>query len=204
MEPGTHESTETPLKEQDDLSDKFPEEDHDKPESEASGKTSSSDSGIEDGKSTPTSEEESKAVEISSEPELPLLRTTEPSESITQEKPEKEDAHGAREEPSQQPHAVLDRTESKDPTNRMSGMSDRSSLAAEEVERLSNGRLSKRYSDATSENISLNLSADMSVNKDLGTISLRVSLCLSHVFLYSAVEAKIICTLVFSPAKEWI
>uniref|UniRef100_A0A8C2INX8 non-specific serine/threonine protein kinase n=1 Tax=Cyprinus carpio TaxID=7962 RepID=A0A8C2INX8_CYPCA len=141
-EPGTPVSTETPLKEQeDDLSDKLPEEDHDKPESEASGKTSSTDSGIEDGKSTPTSEEDAKAVE-SSEPELPLLRTPEPSESSESsteqpsEKPEEpeepeelEDAHSAREMPSQQPHAMLNQTESKEPTNRMSGMSDRSSLS---------------------------------------------------------------------------
>uniref|UniRef100_A0A671QCB2 non-specific serine/threonine protein kinase n=1 Tax=Sinocyclocheilus anshuiensis TaxID=1608454 RepID=A0A671QCB2_9TELE len=185
-EPRTSVSTETPLKEQeDDLSDRFPEEDHDKPESEASGKTSSSDSGIEDGKSTPTSEEDAKAVE-STEPELPLLRTAEPSESSESslvapekpEEPEKEDAHSAREMPIQQPHAMLNRTESKEPSNRMSEMSDMSSLAGEDVESLlphANGRLSKRYSDVTSENmdISLNLSGDMSVNKDLGTISLR-------------------------------
>uniref|UniRef100_A0A672R5Z7 non-specific serine/threonine protein kinase n=1 Tax=Sinocyclocheilus grahami TaxID=75366 RepID=A0A672R5Z7_SINGR len=174
-EPRTPVSTESPLKEQDDLSDRFPEEDHDKPESEASGKTSSSDSGIEDGKSTPTSEEDPKAVE-SSEPELHLLGTPEPSESSgsssetteqPSEKPEEEDAHGAREMPS---HGILNRIESKEPSNRMSGMSDRSSLAGDDVE-----RLSKRYSDVTSENmdISLNLSGDMSVNKDLGTISLR-------------------------------
>lgn len=195
-------STETPLKEQEDnLSDKFPEEDHDKPESEASGKTSSSDSGIEDGKSTPTSEEDAKAVE-SSEPELPMLRTTEPSESSESssetteqpsasekpEEPEKEEGRGAMETPSQQPHVALNRTESKEPSKRMSEMSDRSSLAGEDVESLlshANGRLSKRYSDVTSESmdISLNMSGDMSVNKDLGTISLRVSLCLSHVFL---------------------
>lgn len=195
-------STETPLKEQEDnLSDKFPEEDHDKPESEASGKTSSSDSGIEDGKSTPTSEEDTKAVE-SSEPELPMLRTTEPSESSESssetteqpsasekpEEPEKEEGHGAMETPSQQPHVAPNRTESKEPSKRMSEMSDRSSLAGEDVESLlshANGRLSKRYSDVTSESmdISLNMSGDMSVNKDLGTISLRVSLCLSHVFL---------------------
>uniref|UniRef100_A0A8C1W3M5 non-specific serine/threonine protein kinase n=1 Tax=Cyprinus carpio TaxID=7962 RepID=A0A8C1W3M5_CYPCA len=149
-EPGTPVSTETPLKEQeDDLSDKLPEEDHDKPESEASGKTSSTDSGIEDGKSTPTSEEDAKAVE-SSEPELPLLRTPEPSESSESsteqpsEKPEEpeepeelEDAHSAREMPSQQPHAMLNQTESKEPTNRMSVMSDRSSLAGEDMESFS-------------------------------------------------------------------
>ncbi|XP_016410895.1 serine/threonine-protein kinase 10-like [Sinocyclocheilus rhinocerous] len=174
-EPRTPVSTESPLKEQNVLSDRFPEEDHDKPESEASGKISSSDSGIEDGKSTPTSEEDPKAVE-SSEPELHLLGTPEPSESSgsssetteqPSEKPEEEEAHGAREMPS---HAILNRTESKEPSNRMSGMSDRSSLAGDDVE-----RLSKRYSDVTSENmdISLNLSGDMSVNKDLGTISLR-------------------------------
>uniref|UniRef100_A0A8C1Z8E7 non-specific serine/threonine protein kinase n=1 Tax=Cyprinus carpio TaxID=7962 RepID=A0A8C1Z8E7_CYPCA len=147
--PRTPVSTESPLKEQDNLSDK--------PESEASGKTSSSDSGIEDGKSTPTSEEDPKPVE-SSEPELASPRTPEPSESSGSssetteqpsekpEEPEKDGAHSAREMPSQQPHAILNRTE-----------------------------LSKRFSDVTSENmdISLNLSGDLSVNKDLGTISLR-------------------------------
>uniref|UniRef100_A0A673HWI0 non-specific serine/threonine protein kinase n=1 Tax=Sinocyclocheilus rhinocerous TaxID=307959 RepID=A0A673HWI0_9TELE len=206
-EPRTSVSTETPLKEQeDDLSDRFPEEDHDKPESEASGKTSSSDSGIEDGKSTPTSEEDAKAVE-STEPELPLLRTAEPSESSESswvapekpEEPEKEDAHSAREMPRQQPHAMLNRTESKEPSNRMSEMSDMSSLAGEDVESLlphANGRLSKRYSDVTSENmdISLNLSSDMSVNKDLGTISLRDSkktLKRTRKFLVDGVELSV-------------
>uniref|UniRef100_A0A672SNJ4 non-specific serine/threonine protein kinase n=1 Tax=Sinocyclocheilus grahami TaxID=75366 RepID=A0A672SNJ4_SINGR len=206
-EPRTSVSTETPLKEQeDDLSDRFPEEDHDKPESEASGKTSSSDSGIEDGKSTPTSEEDAKAVE-STEPELPLLRTAEPSESSESssvapeklEEPEKEDAHSAREMPSQQPHAMLNQTESKEPSNRMSEMSDMSSLAGEDVESLlplANDRLSKRYSDVTSENmdISLNLSSDMSVNKDLGTISLRDSkktLKRTRKFLVDGVELSV-------------
>uniref|UniRef100_A0A671S1G0 non-specific serine/threonine protein kinase n=1 Tax=Sinocyclocheilus anshuiensis TaxID=1608454 RepID=A0A671S1G0_9TELE len=154
-EPRTPVSTESPLKEQDDLSDRFPEEDHDKPESEASGKTFSSDSGIEDGKSTPTSEEDPKAVEKPSESSGSSSETTEqPSQ-----KPEEEEAHGAREMPR---HAILNRTESKEPSNRMSGMSDRSSLAGDDVE-----RLSKRYSDVTSENmdISLNLSGDMSDNK---------------------------------------
>uniref|UniRef100_A0A8C2IL58 non-specific serine/threonine protein kinase n=1 Tax=Cyprinus carpio TaxID=7962 RepID=A0A8C2IL58_CYPCA len=200
-EPGTPVSTETPLKEQeDDLSDKLPEEDHDKPESEASGKTSSTDSGIEDGKSTPTSEEDAKAVE-SSEPELPLLRTPEPSESSESsteqpsEKPEEpeepeelEDAHSAREMPSQQPHAMLNQTESKEPTNRMSGMSDRSSLAGEDMESLlphANGRLSKRYSDVTSENmdISLNLSLKSWYHTQWSPFSYFFSLpFLSHLF----------------------
>uniref|UniRef100_A0A8C0YDX4 non-specific serine/threonine protein kinase n=1 Tax=Cyprinus carpio carpio TaxID=630221 RepID=A0A8C0YDX4_CYPCA len=139
--PRTPVSTESPLKEQDNLSDK--------PESEASGKTSSSDSGIEDGKSTPTSEEDPKAVE-SSEPELASPRTPEPSESS-----------GSSSETTEQPSEKPEEPE-KDGAHRAREM-------------LSNGRLSKRFSDVTSENmdISLNLSGDMSVNKDLGTISLR-------------------------------
>ncbi|XP_043076933.1 serine/threonine-protein kinase 10-like [Puntigrus tetrazona] len=201
-EPRTPESTEAPPKEQDDLSDKFPEEDHDKPESEASGKTSSSDSGIEDGKSTPTHEEDPKV----SEPELPPLRTAEPSESSESssdaaeqppekpEEPEKEEARGVREMPSQR--VVLDRAESREPSKRTSAASDRSSLAAEDGERLSNGRLSKRLSDVTSENmdISLNLSGDMSVNKDLGTISLRdhkKTLKRTRKFLVDGVEVSV-------------
>uniref|UniRef100_A0A673HSU3 non-specific serine/threonine protein kinase n=1 Tax=Sinocyclocheilus rhinocerous TaxID=307959 RepID=A0A673HSU3_9TELE len=149
---------------------------------------------------------DAKAVE-STEPELPLLRTAEPSESSESswvapekpEEPEKEDAHSAREMPRQQPHAMLNRTESKEPSNRMSEMSDMSSLAGEDVESLlphANGRLSKRYSDVTSENmdISLNLSSDMSVNKDLGTISLRDSkktLKRTRKFLVDGVELSV-------------
>uniref|UniRef100_A0A671S3N0 non-specific serine/threonine protein kinase n=1 Tax=Sinocyclocheilus anshuiensis TaxID=1608454 RepID=A0A671S3N0_9TELE len=206
-EPRTPVSTESPLKEQDDLSDRFPEEDHDKPESEASGKTFSSDSGIEDGKSTPTSEEDPKAVE-SSEPELHLLGTPEPSESSgsssetteqPSQKPEEEEAHGAREMPR---HAILNRTESKEPSNRMSGMSDRSSLAGDDVE-----RLSKRYSDVTSENmdISLNLSGDMSVNKDLGTISLwdnKKTLKRTRKFLVDGVELSVTTSKMFTDDEK--
>uniref|UniRef100_A0A8C1W6V1 non-specific serine/threonine protein kinase n=1 Tax=Cyprinus carpio TaxID=7962 RepID=A0A8C1W6V1_CYPCA len=127
--------------------------------------------------------------------------TEQPSEKPEEpEEPEElEDAHSAREMPSQQPHAMLNQTESKEPTNRMSVMSDRSSLAGEDMESLlphANGRLSKRYSDVTSENmdISLNLSGDMSVNKDLGTISLRDSkktLKRTRKFLVDGVELSV-------------
>uniref|UniRef100_A0A671S3S0 non-specific serine/threonine protein kinase n=1 Tax=Sinocyclocheilus anshuiensis TaxID=1608454 RepID=A0A671S3S0_9TELE len=152
-----------------------------------------------------------KAVE-SSEPELHLLGTPEPSESSgsssetteqPSQKPEEEEAHGAREMPR---HAILNRTESKEPSNRMSGMSDRSSLAGDDVE-----RLSKRYSDVTSENmdISLNLSGDMSVNKDLGTISLWVSLCLRHKtlkrtrkFLVDGVELSVTTSKMFTDDEK--
>lgn len=187
----TLELHETPLKEQEDNLSEFPEEDHDKPESEASGKASSSDSGIEDGKSSPTSEEDTKVVE-SSEPELPLQRTVESSsETVEQpsaapekpeepEEPEKEAHSGVM--PDQQPYAMPEQTESKEPANRVSVVSDRSSLGGEDAESFvshTNGRLSKRNSDVGSENmdISLNLSGHMSVNKDLGTITLWVSLC---------------------------
>lgn len=201
-------STETPLKEQEDnLSDKFPEEDHDKPESEASGKASCSDSGIEDGKSTPTSEEDTKAVE-SSEQELPSLRPAEPSElssssetmekpsvgSVGSEKPEEEARSG--EMPDQQQYPMLDQTYPKDPTNRVSVVSDRSSLAGEDLESLlphTNNRLSNRYSDVASENM-LNLSGDMSVNKEMGTISLRDSkktLKRTRKFLVDGVEVSV-------------
>ncbi|XP_052392554.1 serine/threonine-protein kinase 10 [Carassius gibelio] len=216
-EPRTPVSTETPLKEQeDDLSDRLPEEDHDKPESEESGKTSSSDSGIDDGKSTPTSEEDAKVVE-STEPELPLVRTPEPSESSessTEQPSEKleepEDADNPREMPSQQPHDMLNQTESKEPTNRMSGMSNRSSLTGEDVESLlphANGRLSKRYSDVTSESmdISLNMSGDMSVNKDLGTISLRDSkktLKRTRRFLVDGVELSVTTSKIISDDEK--
>ncbi|CAM4672165.1 unnamed protein product [Leuciscus chuanchicus] len=195
-------SAETPLKEQEDnISDKFPEEDHDKPESEASGKASCSDSGIEDGKSTPTSEEDTKAVE-SSEPELPSLRTAEPSESpesssdttekpsVGSEKPE-EEAHSG-EMPNQQPYPMLDQTYPKQLTNRASVVSDRSSLAGEDLE--SNGRLSNRYSASENMDISLNLSGDLSVNKEMGTISLRDSkktLKRTRKFLVDGVEVSV-------------
>uniref|UniRef100_A0A8C1KVY9 non-specific serine/threonine protein kinase n=1 Tax=Cyprinus carpio TaxID=7962 RepID=A0A8C1KVY9_CYPCA len=158
-----------------------------------------SDSGIEDGKSTPTSEEDPKAVE-SSEPELASPRTPEPSESSGSssetteqpsekpEEPEKDGAHSAREMPSQQPHAILNRTQSKEPSNRMSGMSDGSSLAGEDVERLSNGRLSKRFSDVTSENmdISLNLSGDISLKSCYHTHNSLISSLpiFSHLFFH--------------------
>ncbi|KAK7144012.1 hypothetical protein R3I93_015002 [Phoxinus phoxinus] len=213
-------STETPLKEQEDnLSDKFPEEDHDKPESEASGKASCSDSGIEDGKSTPTSEEDTKAVE-SSEPELPSLRTAGPSESPepssdTMEKPSagserpEEEAHSG-EMPNQQPYPMLDQTYPKEPANRVSVVSDRSSLAGEDLESLlphTNGRLSNRYSDVASENmdISLNMSGDLSVNKEMGTISLRDSkktLKRTRKFLVDGVEVSVTTSKIISDDEK--
>ncbi|XP_051533907.1 serine/threonine-protein kinase 10-like [Myxocyprinus asiaticus] len=189
-EPRKPVSTETPIREQEDsLSDKFADEDHDKPESETSGKTSSSDSGIEDGKSTPTLEEDTKVVENSEpEPSESLESSSDTQEqpsvmSVKPEDPEKK-AHqkGAPDSPlsTKQPYEMLNITTSKERINLVSGMSNRSSLVGKDVESLvpyANGRLSKRHSDAGSENmdISLNMSGDMSVNKDTGTISVRDS-----------------------------
>ncbi|KAM7398307.1 hypothetical protein PAMA_006289 [Pampus argenteus] len=74
------------LKNQVESGDKLPEEvilESEKSESEASSKTSSSDSGIEDGKSTPTSEEEKVSVETpETEQPPPLLQPEASEESI--------------------------------------------------------------------------------------------------------------------------
>uniref|UniRef100_A0A8B9RE08 non-specific serine/threonine protein kinase n=1 Tax=Astyanax mexicanus TaxID=7994 RepID=A0A8B9RE08_ASTMX len=73
--------------------------DHDKPESETSGKTSSADSGIEDGQTTPTSEKEVKEAE-SPESESPSpLTPTDPSMPQPALATPEED-----EEPQSQPH----------------------------------------------------------------------------------------------------
>lgn len=117
------------------------EEDQDKPESEASGKASSSDSGIEDGKITPTSEEEPKSA-LRSEEEQPPAKSNERSPP---------DSSGTR------PYAVLNPPPPQEPTRHASAASDRSSSAGDDVDALI-----------------LNLSGDMSVNKDAGTLSVRV------------------------------
>ncbi|GAA6230533.1 serine/threonine-protein kinase 10-like [Lates japonicus] len=72
-----------PPKNTEELGDKLAEEvilESEKSESEASTKTSSSDSGIEDGKSTPTSEEEKGAVETPEMEQPPSLSQPEASE----------------------------------------------------------------------------------------------------------------------------
>uniref|UniRef100_A0A8C7IFA8 non-specific serine/threonine protein kinase n=1 Tax=Oncorhynchus kisutch TaxID=8019 RepID=A0A8C7IFA8_ONCKI len=111
--------------------------DSDKPESETSGKTAS-DSGIEDGKSTPTSDE-GKPVDTPETENPPLLAQPKVRASIGANMDNLMPHHNA------------------------------------------NSRISKRYSDtgsmsaSESMDISLNLSGDMSVNKDDGTLSSRDS-----------------------------
>lgn len=138
------------------------EEDQDKPESEASGKTSSSDSGIEDGKITPTSEEEPKGPE-SCEPSP--VRTEEPSgsecSSETTERPPV-----TLMKPDERSLDVTNPTRPPEPTRHASAASDRSSSVGDDVDALI-----------------LDLSGDMSVSKDAGSLSVRVRLCVQFIIV---------------------
>uniref|UniRef100_A0AAY4BTK6 non-specific serine/threonine protein kinase n=1 Tax=Denticeps clupeoides TaxID=299321 RepID=A0AAY4BTK6_9TELE len=138
------------IEQEDKLSDRLPDDvtaDPDKPESETSGKTSSSDSGIEDGKSTPTSEEGKPAD--SPETELPPLLALESSSAP--------DRHHAVEGEASERCSLLEDTDNQGPST--------------------SGRHSNRYSDvgsvSASESIdmSFSLSGDMAANKDSGSIS---------------------------------
>ncbi|XP_064838343.1 serine/threonine-protein kinase 10 [Oncorhynchus masou masou] len=146
--------------------------DSDKPESETSGKTAS-DSGIEDGKSTPTLDE-GKPVDTPETENPPLL--AQPKVVEVPELPQSQEEGSSS-------------TLTPDPTpligmnvNLRSGPPERASIGAnmDNLMPHHNGRISKRYSDAgsmsasESMDISLNLSGDMSVNKDDGTLSSRV------------------------------
>ncbi|KAG7484655.1 hypothetical protein MATL_G00052320 [Megalops atlanticus] len=165
---------EGPLKDPNDklASDKLSDEgitiDPDKPESETSVKTSSSDSGIEDGKSTPTSEEGKPVATPESEVPPPLA----PVQDAGPEPEKPGDADG----PVAPTPAGL-------PLIELNG-NLRKSQVPEHLENSipqADGRLSKRYSDtgsvsaSESMDISLNLSGDISVNKETGSISVRDS-----------------------------
>lgn len=187
-EPKTSVSTETSRKEQEDnLSDKFPEDDHDKPESEASGKTSCSDSGIEDGKITPTSEEEAK----SSEPELRLPLKTEDRSSETTEQPLVSSAKAVkpeikpdREGTSRSPRtSALNRSESQEPRNSVSAVSNKSSFA-EDV-----------------ESLVLSLSGDMSVNKG-NLLDSKKTLKRTRKFLFDGVEVSVTTSKIISDDEK--
>ncbi|XP_062341445.1 serine/threonine-protein kinase 10 [Osmerus eperlanus] len=167
--------------------------DADKPEREASTKTSSSDSGMEDGKSTPTLEEEGKAPDTPETEHPPLLAQPErvavaEVTEVTQSKmAEEESSSGelpaAGTEPIAPPSPTPEPT--PDPTpliglngNLRRGPSHRSSIGShtDSLMPLANGR-NKRCSDAGSlasegMDISLNLSGD---GKDNGSMSVRVS-----------------------------
>lgn len=146
-----------------------------KPASEMSVKTSSSDSGIEDGKSTPTSEE-GKTVD-SPEPEVPpSARPRVPtvvSESRGSDSPTSPSDGGL---PLMLQAVTLNGSAGKvveetSFADSPSIMEDTESLAPH-----ANGRLSKRSSNASSVDLNLNLSGDMgSISKEMGSVSGRVS-----------------------------
>uniref|UniRef100_A0A8C8ENW2 non-specific serine/threonine protein kinase n=1 Tax=Oncorhynchus tshawytscha TaxID=74940 RepID=A0A8C8ENW2_ONCTS len=147
--------------------------DSDKPESETSGKTAS-DSGIEDGKSTPTSDE-GKPVDTPETENPPLL--AQPKVVEVPEIPQSQE-EGSTLTPDPTPLTGMN-------GNMRSGPPERASIGANMDNLMphhnANGRISKRYSDtgsmsaSESMDISLNLSGDMSVNKDDGTLSSRDS-----------------------------
>ncbi|KAG5284316.1 hypothetical protein AALO_G00025380 [Alosa alosa] len=157
-----------------------------KPASETSVKTSSSDSGIEDGKSTPTSEEGKTADSPEPEQEAPPSAWPPvPTVVVKSAWDEPVSENGASDEPLSPsdggppvltPHKRNGST-GKEITEETS-FADGTSIAEDAVSLAphSNGRLSKRYSDASSGELSLNLSGDMgSISKDMGSISARES-----------------------------
>ncbi|XP_015205067.1 serine/threonine-protein kinase 10 isoform X2 [Lepisosteus oculatus] len=166
----------------DKLSDKLSDEgigigDSDKPESEKSIKTSSSDSGNEDGKSTPTPEEE-KPVAL---PEADLPQPCTPSESGRPQLGQQDSAENTPMESTASPEVLKRKGIPK------KNAAQRRSTAGSESENLdslmpeANGRSSKRYSDSGSVSasdsidLSLNLSGELSLNKETGSISVRDS-----------------------------
>ncbi|MBN3302511.1 STK10 kinase, partial [Amia calva] len=149
--------------------------DSDKTESEKSMKTNGSDSGAEDGKSTPTSEEEKPVAT----PETDLPQTP-VSPQNGEQQPEKQDKaeSPAAAAPVLRPLLELN-------GNMRQNQAKRSSMGAESGGLVppANQRTSKRYSDSgsvsatDSVDLSLNLSSgDISVNKETGSISIKVSL----------------------------
>ncbi|CAB1316742.1 unnamed protein product, partial [Coregonus sp. 'balchen'] len=139
--------------------------DSDMPESETSGKTAS-DSGIEDGKSTPTSDE-GKPVDTPETENPPLL--AQPKVGEVPEIPQsQEEGSSSTTTPDTTPLIGLKGSLRGGPPERASIGADMENLMPHHN---GNDRISKRYSDAgsmsTSESmdISLNLSGDMSVKK---------------------------------------
>uniref|UniRef100_A0A8C7I8E7 non-specific serine/threonine protein kinase n=1 Tax=Oncorhynchus kisutch TaxID=8019 RepID=A0A8C7I8E7_ONCKI len=147
--------------------------DSDKPESETSGKTAS-DSGIEDGKSTPTSDE-GKPVDTPETENPPLL--AQPKVVEVPEIPQSQE-EGSTLTPDPTPLIGMNGSMRSGPPERASIGANMDNLMPHHN---ANSRISKRYSDtgsmsaSESMDISLNLSGDMSVNKDDGTLSSRDS-----------------------------
>ncbi|KAK1161178.1 serine/threonine-protein kinase 10-like [Acipenser oxyrinchus oxyrinchus] len=169
------------------LSDKLSDEgigssDTDKTESEKSLKISSSDSGTEDGKSTPTLEEEEKPRPVAeAEPPAPaeLSKTTQdplPEIDYNTASPSAPAAPVIQLTPVIKPDVEMNESAEKDQTHQKS-------LETEPMDSstpVANDK-SKRYSDygsvsaSDSMDLILNLSGDLSLNKETGSISMRDS-----------------------------
>ncbi|MGH0147084.1 UNVERIFIED_CONTAM: hypothetical protein FKN15_009928 [Acipenser sinensis] len=176
-----------PKDQSDKLSDKLSDEgigssDMDKTESEKSLKISSSDSGTEDGKSTPTLEEEEKPRSgAEAEPPVPA----EPSKTTHEPLPE---VHYNTVSPSAPAVPVIQLTPVIKPDVEMNESAEKDqthqkSLEAEPMDSstpVANDK-SKRYSDygsvsaSDSMDLILNLSGDLSLNKETGSISMQDS-----------------------------
>ncbi|MGH0127874.1 UNVERIFIED_CONTAM: hypothetical protein FKN15_018738 [Acipenser sinensis] len=176
-----------PKDQSDKLSDKLSDEgigssDTDKTESEKSLKIRSSDSGTEDGKSTPTLEEEEKprsgAEAEPPAPAEPSKTTHEPLPEIDYNtvSPSASAVPVIQLTPVIKPDVEMNESAEKDQTHQKS-------LEAEPMDSstpVANDK-SKRYSDygsvsaSDSMDLILNLSGDLSLNKETGSISMRVS-----------------------------
>ncbi|KAL7854208.1 hypothetical protein AOLI_G00210520 [Acnodon oligacanthus] len=202
---------EDPHKEEE-LGDKLPEEellmDHDKPESETSGKTSSSDSGIEDGQSTPTSEKEVKGAEtLESESPSPLT----PAEPL----PNVENAEEHEEQPSKRRDEGMPGSSqiSTLPPLMRNGAAGSEAVVGEYMKGTpprANGGIVKRYSDTGSMDLSLNTSGDISINKDTGSVAVRRECCFSslcpctsELFLYSRENSETVALLMRAGGTFW-
>uniref|UniRef100_A0A6Q2YRY3 non-specific serine/threonine protein kinase n=1 Tax=Esox lucius TaxID=8010 RepID=A0A6Q2YRY3_ESOLU len=157
--------------------------DSDKLEREAPGKTaSSSDSGIEDGKSTPTSDEGKPEPEVA---------------GGQVETAEEEGSSGPGPTSGHAPDPV------SPPTDRASTGSNLDNLMPHHN---ANGRISKSYSDAgsmsESMDISLNLSGDMSVNRDSGSICPRKTLKRTRKFVIDGVEVSVTTSKIISDDEK--
>uniref|UniRef100_A0A8C8D325 non-specific serine/threonine protein kinase n=1 Tax=Oncorhynchus tshawytscha TaxID=74940 RepID=A0A8C8D325_ONCTS len=159
-----------------------------------------SDSGIEDGKSTPTSDE-GKPVDTPETENPPLL--AQPKVVEVPEIPQSQE-EGSTLTPDPTPLTGMN-------GNMRSGPPERASIGANMDNLMphhnANGRISKRYSDtgsmsaSESMDISLNLSGDMSVNKDDGTLSSR-TLKRTRKFVIDGVQVSVTTSKIISDDEK--
>uniref|UniRef100_A0A8C7T0U0 non-specific serine/threonine protein kinase n=1 Tax=Oncorhynchus mykiss TaxID=8022 RepID=A0A8C7T0U0_ONCMY len=170
-----------------------------RPPHKTSGKTAS-DSGIEDGKSTPTSDE-GKPVDTPETENPPLL--AQPKVVEVPEIPQSQE-EGSTLTPDPTPLIGMNGSMRSGPPERASIGANMDNLMPHPN---ANGRISKRYSDAgsmsasESMDISLNLSGDMSVNKDDGTLSSR-TLKRTRKFVIDGVQVSVTTSKIISDDEK--